>query len=212
MRNHDRRHNTSWRSLTAMTNQIPEILKRVEEAGYAIFLGGFYNLNIIGLRSENLQAGDFADTLAVAYRDEHGWVARYFKITTDPGVGFLETPINPNGTAILCPGQYRSCYSIGRHRGQYEALVQNNGPVRVWRDADKDDTIDILPDTEVEGYFGINIHRATSHTIAVSNNLASAGCQVFADPNEFDYFMSLCESQVVHNPTWTKFTYTLLAS
>lgn len=189
----------------------PEILERVKEAGHAIFTVGFYNLNIVGIRSEERTAGDFDDKLAVAYKDENGWVARYFKITTDPGVGFLNTPMHSGGTAVLIPGQYRGAYKIGRHRGQYEALVQHNGPVRVWRDANKDDEIDMLPDTESEGYFGINIHRATSHTVAVSNNYASAGCQVFADPSEFDFFMTLCESQAIHNG-WDTFTYTLLAS
>lgn len=190
---------------------LPDILQRVEAAGHAIFTGGYYNLNIIGIRSEECTAGEFDDRLAVAYRDEHGWVARYFQITTDPGVGYLNSPINSDGTAILIPGQYRGVYAIGLHRGQYEALVQRNGTVRVWRDADKDDELDFLPDSEDEGYFGINIHRATPYSTAVSNNRASAGCQVFADPIEFDFFMTLCNSQVVHNG-WDKFTYTLLAS
>ena len=80
------------------------------------------------------------------------------------------------GTAILVPGQYPA-YKWDSHRGQYETLCQRAGTVKVWRDANKDEILDHVEGSDIEGYFGINIHHAGADSTNVEK--WSAGCQVF---------------------------------
>ena len=86
------------------------------------------------------------------------WVTETFEITTDPGSPYLLKPINNYGCAILAPGQWRGCYSIGKHRGQYLALVQS-GKVKVFRDNDLDNILDMDPETIQDGYSGSTFTR-----------------------------------------------------
>lgn len=67
------------------------------------------------------------------------------------------------GMATLKPGLWRA-HRLGKHKGQYLALVQTGGPVTVIRDGVDGD----YPDT---GYFGINIHKGGVNTTS------SEGCQ-----------------------------------
>ena len=112
-----------------------------------------------------------------------------------------------NGTAILKAGQYRGSHKLGQHRGQYDALVQHR-PVTVYRDTNKDDVFDMEPDTESSGYFGINIHRSNSSRESTQVDKWSAGCQVFANPNEYAMIIELCKRSA---RDWgNSFTYTLI--
>ena len=112
--------------------------------------------------------------------------------------------MNSKGCAILKAGQYRGAYQIGLHKGKYEALVQRGGKVTVYRDNNKDDTLDRV--TEDSGYFGINIHKSLRHHQEVG--LYSAGCQVFQNSHDFKEFMLLVKrSSVLYGDT---FTYTLI--
>ena len=101
------------------------------------------NLNLIGVRRDNQGTNRFDDFMLVLYREEELMVQKRYAITTDPGKDWLEHPINPEGTAILVPNQYRSTWQLGKHQGKYEALVQRK-KVAVWRDNNKDDVIDYL--------------------------------------------------------------------
>ncbi len=188
-----------------------QILLRAKEAGHKVFVTGQYNMNIIGIRSKSRIANAFDDQMHVIYFDEndnlchHKWV-----ITTDPGTYWLENPMKVEGTAILVAGQYRGVYKVGLHKG-YEALCQRGGTVKVWRDGDRNETLDMEVDSQVEGYFGINIHRATTRQEGSRNvEKWSAGCQVFQKPDDFANFMEIVKKQTEAHPTWTKFTYTLL--
>ena len=90
-----------------------------------------FNLNIIGVRSNNEIANSFDDWLYLIYRDDSGeFNVHEFPITTDPGAYWLKNPMNVNGTAILVPGQYRAAYKIGLHQGKYEALKQSKPLIR----------------------------------------------------------------------------------
>jgi hypothetical protein len=184
----------------------PVLLDVVDSLGHAVFESGMYNLNIIGIRSKTTEVNKFDDRICVVFRDELGWITRTWPCTTDPGTYWLDNPSNVAGTAILIPGQYRGVYKIGKHRGQYDALVQKGGTVKVYRDANKDEVLDMDPDTEQEGYFGINIHKAGEHSTEV--NKWSAGCQVFANKDDFEEFMSICYAA---RTKWgDSFTYTLI--
>ena len=86
----------------------PFLLDYVESLGHTVFESGEYNLNIIGIRHRG-RPNEFDDIIALVYRDETGgWVQREFTCTTDPGSYWTENPGNVNGTAVLCPGQYKS--------------------------------------------------------------------------------------------------------
>ena len=185
---------------------LPPILQAVQAKGYKVFTDGDYNLNITGIRSPERVANAFDDRLCVTYKLNDMWVTETFEITTDPGSPYLLKPINNYGCAILAPGQWRGCYSIGKHRGQYLALVQS-GKVKVFRDNDLDNILDMNPETIQDGYFGINIHKRSGESDTV--NGASAGCQVFRYEHEFNRMMYLAQKQVSERG-WRTFTYTLL--
>ena len=181
--------------------------KLFKKLGYAYFTNGAYNLNIIGIRTKgNSVTNEFDDYLVVIYKTTYGILTRkVYKITTDPGLGFMLKPSNPKGTAILVPGQYRGTWMIAKHRGKYEALCQRK-PVKVYRDKNCDTVYDFEPETIDNGVFGINIHKAGVMSKRVDN--WSAGCQVFATETEFKAFMNLCRQQ--RKLYGNTFTYTLL--
>lgn len=185
----------------------PPLLDEVARRGHAVFERGLYNLNIIGIRSPDRTSNEFNDRICVVYRDGNGWVTRTFAATTDPGVYWREHPMNVRGTAILCPGQYRGSHVLGHHRGRYRALVQAR-PVKYWRDSNRDEVLDMEPGTDESGVVGLNIHRASASRRSTEIGKFSAGCQVFADPDEFDLFVGLCEKAAeLYGP---RFSYTLI--
>ena len=190
-------------------SELPPILQRVKDKGYAVFTNGDWNLNIVGVRSRSRVANAFDDELYLVFKKNDEWVTLDFKITTDPGQYHLDNPSRVEGTAILKAGQYRGVYRIDKHRGKYEALCQREGKVTVWRDSNRDATIDFEPESQMTGYYGINIHRSTTRDAGSSTvDRYSAGCQVFSYPREFDVFMSICHvSALIYG---NKFTYTLL--
>jgi|TARA_R100000084_G_scaffold46602_1_gene19246 hypothetical protein len=184
----------------------PILLDYVASLGHTVFEKGTYNLNIIGIRSRDHQANSFDDRICVVFRDEQGWVTRTWKCTTEPGQYWLENPSNVNGTAILVPGQYRSTWKIDKHQGRYDALCQRKGKVKTYRDSNKDDIIDLDIQSITEGYYGINIHKAGSSSTQVDK--WSAGCQVFANADDFEEFMSICYAS---KEKWgNSFSYTLI--
>tara|TARA_R100000008_G_scaffold43790_1_gene25412 strand:- start:8060 stop:8629 length:570 start_codon:yes stop_codon:yes gene_type:complete len=180
----------------------------MEKKGYVFFEGRKpYDLNIVGVRSFNMRANKFDDSINVFYKNtKKDWEVRVYKATTDPGTYYLENPMKVTGTAIMVPGQYRSAYKIGTHR-TYEALVQRGkNPIKIYRDSNKDEILDMSNDTMAEGWYGINIHKAGSNSTIV--HTWSAGCQVFKTSSDFNDFMTLVNRAAKYwGPT---FTYTLL--
>ena len=64
------------------------------------------------------------------------------------------------------------------------------------------------PGTDETGVVGLNIHRASASRRSTEIGKFSAGCQVFADPDEFDLFIGLCEKAAeLYGP---RFSYTLI--
>ena len=129
-------------------------------------------------------------------------------ITTEPGDYYMRKKLgNVKGTAILVPGQYRACWQIGYHKGQYEALCQRQS-VKVYRDGNYDNKYDCDPATIQNGMFGINIHRSNEGWTRETVDQYSAGCQVFNNNKDFLEFMKLCNKQKkLYGNT---FTYTLI--
>ena len=169
------------------------------------------NLNIIGVRRDNQGSNTFDDFLLLMYRKGDEMVSHRWQATTDPGKYWLMNPMNPKGTAVLVPGQYRGTWKLGKHQNSYEALVQRK-PVKVWRDNTKDEVIDYesfkTSNPVDEGFFGINIHRSNPYTESYVVNKWSAGCQVFKRVQDFTVFLAACrESAKIYG---NSFTYTLI--
>ena len=191
-----------------MIGQVRSIAK---DRGF-VFYDQPYKLNIWGVRANSETPNSFDDELHVftnvAQIGRPKWAYFVFKITTDPGTYWLRNPMNPQGTAILKAGQYVDAYSIDKHQGKYYALCQRKAMVTIIRDYDRDAVLDFDNGRETTGMYGINIHRANrvGDTYTVDKN--SAGCQVFKNANDFNFFMKLCE---VHRKLHRNlFTYTLI--
>ena len=192
-----------------MTNDLPMVLQMVRDRGHRVFTSGEYNLNIVGVRSAHNGTNRFDDELHVVYRDHRGqWVDLSFECTTDPGLYYLQNPMNVKGTAILKPGQYRGSHKIGLHRGQYTALVQV-APVTVYRDRNRDSVMQLDPDSEASGVYGINVHHAGS-TERDAVNRWSAGCTVISNLAEWEIFLSVVRRSAERYGD--RFTYTLIDS
>lgn len=186
----------------------------IRDKNMMVFTKGTYNLNIIGIRSDNDISGQWDDHLCVVYRNENGaWIIKsYDTFTTDPGRTELLNPSFPNarqhGTAIMKEGQYRGAYRLGFHiRRNHPALVQS-GVVHVYRDNNRDIVLDKNVPVHKGNWFGINIHstRPGWHNPRIFN--WSAGCQVQMDWNKHIDFINLCKLSARQ---WgNSFTYTLI--
>ncbi|SDZ94993.1 hypothetical protein [Marinobacterium iners] len=174
--------------------------------GYRFFDDGNYNLNIIGVRSADLQANTFNDLIYIAWRVAGEPIVVSLPATTDPGVYWRENLANAAGTGFLVPGQYSGAFRVGKHKG-YHALVQAR-ELPLYRDADRDAKLEPNESSIQTGYFGINLHRARVDGRSNLVDRWSAGCQVVADSSDFDLLMSLVDIASKH---WGEtFTYTLL--
>jgi hypothetical protein len=165
-------------------------------------------LNLIGIRSKNRRANKFDDWFTITFYLDKSYKTYLYPCTTDPGSYWLNNLLNPRGCAILVPGQYKDVYSLALHRNKYEALCQRLGSVKVYRDKNKDNQLDIDKNTIQEGMFGINIHHASLKGITEWVDMYSAGCQVFQNIDDFYHARNLwrTSSKIFGNC----FTYTLL--
>lgn len=192
-------------------DKIAAMVKVYHKLGYQAWLKGYFNLNIGGIRTNDQTTNIFNDWIFCFYWAEKngGVVPQFFmwEATTDPGLYYLNNPLNVNGTAILKEGQYKDTFAIDYHHGSYLALCQRLAPVTVYRDRNKDNALDFNGLIET-GFFGINIHRASYASIVGMVGKFSAGCQVFKNPGHFKDFMTIAQSAA---DIWgNKFTYTLL--
>lgn len=187
-----------------------KVLAAIDTVGVSFRSETPYDLNLFGIRSADPVSNAFNDLVGCVYRDEQlAWQMEVWQATTDPGLYWLEHPSRVEGTAILVPGQYRGVYRIDMHGGAYPALCQRNGPVKVWRDNNKDGILD-WGGPEYSGYYGINIHHASYSGTSTAVNKWSAGCQVISNIRNFNRMMELARLQIQFHPTWESFTYTLL--
>ena len=185
----------------------------MEEKGYAFFESGKFNVNIVGVRSSSAQSNKFDDTMLLIYKNKKDeWEVQSAMITTDPGEKYLVHPLNSKGTAILIPGHYKGVYHLDTHarhndKFAHEALCQRGGPLKVWRDNNRDKILDHDPETLDEGWFGINIHRSKVGTASYVGSY-SAGCQVFKNGTDFKLFLDVIKrSAALYG---NSFSYTLL--
>lgn len=188
-----------------------QILGRVKEQGSVVFERDDrpFNLNIIAIRSKRAKLDDFGCQYACLWKHNGSWNEYYGHITTYPGSYYLQRRLlNPQGCAILAPGQYRGVYALRLHNNKYEALCQTHGPVRVFRDKNKDSVFDMLPSRTFLGDYGINVHNSPDGMVTRKVGSHSAGCLVFADDNEFFKAREIWRQS--RNEFGNKFTLTLV--
>jgi hypothetical protein len=196
------------------TPSLGDIVNVMQRKGYTVYSGAQpadKTLNIVGIRRNTNSPDKFDDTLALFHLLRGAEDLVLFPITTDPSPHYLRNPVNNKGTAILKEGQYVSAYKISMHSPpsgkKHEAVCQRLGRVTVYRDNNRDGTLHFV-DPE-DGMFGINIHRGPKNGDWDSTNPNySAGCQVFADAEDFNFFMSRCKEEA--SLAGREFTYTLM--
>jgi hypothetical protein len=129
----------------------------------------------------------------------------YYPATTVPGPFFLVKPfrnyyvatgakdaVNPKGLAIVQPGLYK--FKVGKHRGQYEALVQASN-ITVQRYTPIDDPAKATfntysPGKEETGNNGINIHRGLRSGSTPTVDSHSSGCIVLKNSADLREILS----------------------
>jgi hypothetical protein len=163
-----------------------------------------FHLNIGGIRDTN-RVNSFNDIIFIAYNDGVNNIVKTFTATTDPGLSYLNTPLASNGTAILKEGQIIDAFKLGLHQGKYKALVQNVD-FTVYRDNNRDNVLNTNVKTET-GMFGINLHHANANYESKQIDKWSAGCQVIANPDDFETLLSLADKSVACG--YKTFNYTL---
>lgn len=180
-----------------------QVRKIYAQKGYRFYTGA-YNINLGGIRSSSNDVDRFNDVLFVAYEDHFGnGILLLSKATTKPGLGWLKDKMgNRNGTAILVPGYYPSCWTLGKHKGQYEALVQSDkATFKVWRDNDKDGEFDYTGKI-YDDVGGLNMHCESLLTETEKVGLYSAGCQVRQYDLEHFMVINLCKLSIIY---WGKY-------
>ena len=129
----------------------------------------------------------------------------YYPATTVPGPFFLVKPfrnyyvatgakdaVNPKGLAIVQPGLYK--FKVGKHRGQYESLVQASN-ITVQRYTPIDDPAKATfntysPGKEETGNNGINIHRGLRSGSTPTVDSHSSGCIVLKNSADLREILS----------------------
>lgn len=171
-----------------------EIKSRYNTQGFK-FYEGTYNVNNFGIRNADLTTVDkFNDIRGVAYQDAFGnKICLVWACTTKPGLSGLNgKPQNPDGTFILAPGYYPKCWTIGKHKGEYDALVQaGTGVFKGWRDSDADGNFDFSGKIW-DNVQGLNDHTTRAHDIKFVGGF-SLGCQVTQDDKEHQIKMAVCQ-------------------
>lgn len=191
---------------------LPPVMAHAQSLGLQVW-GDPFRLWLFGVRSPSRTAGTFDDALGACWTEGDGlWRCQWWPGTTDPGLTYMQQPLNSAGCAILVPGQYLDTWTIDLHAGKYQALCQRAGEVAVYRDNDRDAALALDPATIKTGSdFGINIHASTRREGEQLTTVGrySAGCQVHASEAGFSSMMKLAQQQVQRSGRET-FSYTLL--
>lgn len=157
--------------------QVKEVFKA---KGYKFFERGDYNLNIIGVREDDIFDNAFSDTLLVFWKEDGQWKETSMPWTTMPGtVGGVLDPITVmgiTGTAVLKENQYRGCWQfIDSFTNFHQSpCLWQVGELEVYRDGNRDFVFDRNMPLQKSENFGINIH-AMGDGYRINN--WSLGCQ-----------------------------------
>jgi hypothetical protein len=164
-------------------------------------------LFIVGVR-ESLEIkkreGDkFTDKIIIVDPSKPDEKVVSYQITTTPSLAYYSDPermLNPGGTAIMDPGV--SKYKIGTHKKgsptQHEALVQAGAmDIQRYKPTIKEFETYAPGGSDSGDGYGINIHKSSAER-GVCVGPYSAGCQVFADGQDFLNFISTLKSSTAN--------------
>lgn len=170
-----------------------ETLREVhKQKGFPIFEKGDYNLNFGGVRSSERTANRFDDWVYIYFKEYGKWVFRTFPATLDPGSPWLKTPMASGGAAIIAPGFYRGLWQYGPpFYGR--ACLRQRTPIKMFRDDNRDNVLNLDPATLEEGMVGILFHE--SYQAAEEPEFvekSSAGCVVPKRRTDHIYTMNTC--------------------
>ena len=158
--------------------------------GYKFYTNDLH-INLFGIRDAS-DVNTFNDCIGFCYVENGIPCIKKYKGSTDPGKYYLLNPMCSAGAAIVVPGYYPDLFAIGKHRGQYEALVQHSD-IKVYRDRNKDTNLDFNPDSIQKGQFGINMHRTSAYGPVDYVGKYSAGCQILNSPNDLAEILKFCK-------------------
>lgn len=151
------------------------------------------NYLVCGIRTDNKLTNTFDDYLFV----NSGHFKRVMHCSTTPGRYWVRNLMNPKGVAILKPGYYKNSHKFTTS-GEWKNLwlgapyFQQISPVTVYRDSNKDNSIDTA--VEDTGLFGINVHRGGFGSLI---DRWSAGCVVIPDKEWYKAVSDFSQGQIV---------------
>lgn len=162
---------------------------------------------IVGVRESievKKREGDkFTDKIIIVDPSKPDQKVDSYQITTSPSLAYYSDPermLNPDGTAIMDPGV--SKYKVGIHKKgsptQHEALVQSGDmDIQRYKPTIKEFETYAPGGSDSGDGYGINIHRSSTER-GVCVGPYSAGCQVFADGQDFLKFMSTLKASTAN--------------
>jgi hypothetical protein len=179
------------------------ILEEFDRYNYT-YKSRYRELNLIGFRRISGEFNTWKDYLGAFWFEGTQPYFKLFPGTTVPGRYYLiDKFLNPKGCAVMLPGQYVDSYQLGKHKGK-EAFVQRS-KIRYFRDNNKNSIIDNAGGV-FDDIIGLNIH--TTHGVFPFVNKYSAGCQVYQDPQQFEWVLELAREHA--DRYGNKFNYTLM--
>lgn len=183
--------------------QPEDVFLYLRSKGYTVFDSRPWSLNIIGARRSD---GTRDNRMFVICKDDSEKIRMWsWSVTTNPGLFWIQSPINQVDNASLAPGQYLDCWQFGNYNGR--SALKLAKPVKVYKIANKSVVLDIEPEAFSDSLYENNFYR--SENGSQGSDKWSAGCQVFLRDSEFRDFLELCNKQVLAAKSST-FSYTLL--
>lgn len=161
--------------------------------GYPFYDTGRFNVNLFGIRNSENVVDEFNDILGLCYLDDFSRPnVLLIKGTTKPGAYWLGQKMgNSKGTFVLAEGYYRHGFIKGKHKGQYDCLVQNgSGIFKGYRDDNKNGIIDYDGPMH-DDVTGLNFHTTSFLNDKEKVGAYSAGCQVSQDDKDHLTFMPI---------------------
>jgi hypothetical protein len=164
-------------------------------------------LFIVGVREtveiKRREGDKFTDKIIIVDPSKPDQKVDSYQITTTPSLAYYsdtERMLNPDGTAIMDPGVAK--YRVGIHKKgsptQHEALVQaGDMSIQRYKPTIKEFETYTPGGSDTGNEYGINIHRSSTER-GVCVGPYSAGCQVFADGQDFLKFMSTLKSSTAN--------------
>lgn len=174
---------------------LQQIKETMLSLGMVVFTKPF-DATMGAIRTNDNASNKFNDWAFMMMHDDEGNLFGIVeKATTDAGLYYRENPMHIDGTAIIQHGvQHRGAYTYmkeGGHRGQ-EAFRQT-GPMKYWRDADRDQYLDFDGPEEYDIY---NTNGHDMGTVGNDVNRWSAGCWG-AIQKIMDKFYALAQLQIL---------------